>query len=346
MALRERQADRPPGAPPPAADGLAVVVVNYNTREHLYSCLLTVRQEAPAEVVVVDNASTDGSAEMVREVFPEVRLVRCERNLGYGPAANLGVERTQAPSVLLLNSDTRLRPGATTQLRAYLATHPGVGIAGPRLLNADGSWQPSCFPFPGSWGWFVENDPVGLVAGRVPGLRGRLHRYAMPTRAHPVPWVLGAALALRREAFEQAGGFDEGFFMYYEEVDLCYRLHELGWETHCCPDAEVYHVGGVSTSQRRVDMLVQNFRSTLRFYRKHYGGVRLHTWLALLRTKMWFKLLRDRTRLATVSPEAAESLREEVQAWRRSLRPEPESRAAPTRTRGSVVPSPHARRIA
>lgn len=296
---------------------IAVVVVNHDTREELRACLATL--PPGVETVVVDNASTDGSAEMVRAEFPAVRLLADGTNPGYGAAANRGVRACGAGYVLVLNSDTRLRPGALDALREHLDRSPRAALAGPGLLNPDGSPQASCFPFPGTLGWLLENDPVAPLAARVPGLRAKLLRVAPPREAAAVPWVLGAALAVRRSDFEAVGGFDESYFMYFEEVDLCRRLAAAGRETHFVPAAEVVHVGGASTSRVRAAMAVQHFRSTLRFYRRHYRGPRLAFWVGVMRAKMLFRLVRDGLALGLPHPARRAALREDVAAWRRAI---------------------------
>ncbi len=281
--------------------GIGVVVVNHNTREHLRACLASLPRGEVAPVVV-DNASTDGSVEMVRAEFPEAVVLADGSNPGYGAAANRGVEACDTEHVLVLNSDTRIRPGALDALRAYLDRHPRVGIAGPKLLNPDGSPQASCFPFPGTLRWLLENDPVAPLAGRIPGLRDRLLRFSPPEGAVEVPWVLGAALAVRRAALREVGGFDETYFMYFEEVDLCLRLKNAGWETHFVPDGLVAHVGAASTSQVRGRMAAQHFRSSLRFYRRHYRGPRLAFWLGTVYAKRLFLRVRDRLASGDAGP--------------------------------------------
>ena len=298
---------------------LAVAVVSYNTRELLRACLASARADGAAELVVVDNGSSDGSAAMVRDHFPDVALVDDAGNVGYGAAANIAVARCSAEHVLVLNADTVVHPGALDALRRYLDAHPRVGMAGPLLLNPDGSAQPSAFPFPGTLGWLVENDPLGPLAGLVPPLRRRLLRFAPPAAPAPVPWVLGAALAIRRSAFDAVRGFDPTFFMYFEEVDLARRLATAGWETHLVPTARVTHVGGASTSQVRVGMLVQHFRSTNHFYRRHYRGARLAAWLAIMRVKMAVRIARDAAALVARPAERA-MRRERLAAWRAALR--------------------------
>lgn len=298
---------------------LAVAVVSYNTRELLRACLASARADGAAELVVVDNGSSDGSPAMVRDHFPEAALVDDAGNVGYGAAANIAVARCAAEHVLLLNADTVVHAGALDTLRRHLDAHPRVGMAGPLLLNPDGSTQASAFPFPGTLGWLVENEPVAPLAGLVPPLRRRLLRFAPPTAPAAVPWVLGAALAIRRTAFDAVGGFDPSFFMYFEEVDLALRLAAAGWETHLVPTARVTHLGGASTSQARAPMLVEHFRSTNRFYRRHYRGPRLAAWLAIMRAKMAFRIARDAAALV-VRPAERPLLRQRLAAWRTALR--------------------------
>lgn len=298
---------------------MAVVVVNRNTREHLRACVKTIPPET--EICVVDNASTDGSAEMVRAEFPDVVLLADGTNPGYGAGANKGIRATKAEYTLVLNSDTRLSPGTLEVLSRYLDRTPRVGLAGARLLNPDGSEQASCFPFPGTLRWLLENDPVGPLVGQLSILRRKLYRFAPPERPTAVPWVLGAALAIRREAFEQAGGFDEAVFLYYEEVDLCARLGAAGWEVHIVPEAEVVHFGAASTSQARASMAAEHFKSTLWFYRRYYTGPRLAFWLLLMRGKMGFRLLRDGVASAlTTDASHRARLRNDAGGWWRALR--------------------------
>jgi N-acetylglucosaminyl-diphospho-decaprenol L-rhamnosyltransferase len=257
----------------------AVAIVNYNTREHLRACLSTVLSEAPSEIIVVDNASSDHSVEMVATDYPNVVLQANKTNLGYGAAANQAVACCKAKYVLLLNADTLLRPGALLALKQYLEQHPRAAIVGPRLEDPDGTVQASCYPFPTPLHTFLENSTVTIFLGRkirryVPALRNLYLRTWPHTHPRIVPWVKGAVLAVRRQAFEAVGGFDESFFMYFEDADLCYRLRLCGWEVHFTPAATVMHVGGASTIQRSTDMAVQLLASTLQFYQLHSSRVR------------------------------------------------------------------------
>jgi N-acetylglucosaminyl-diphospho-decaprenol L-rhamnosyltransferase len=297
---------------------VAVVIVNYNTRDHLRACLATI--PAGTHITLVDNGSSDGSVTMVHDEFPTVTVLANEQNDGYGSAANQGVRACSAEYVFVLNSDTLLRPDALDQLAAHLDRHPRVAVAGPRMWNEDGTPQHSCFPFPGTLAWLLENEPMVAVAARIPPIRRRLLCFSAPTVAASVPWVLGAALAIRREAFYEVGGFDDAFFMYYEEVDLCLRLRRAGWDVHHVPQAEVVHLGSASTAHVRAAMAVEHFRSTLRFYRRYYRGPRLAAWLTIMRAKMAFRIVRDSAALALAREASLRvRLREDIAGWRRAL---------------------------
>lgn len=282
------------GAHPAAATArMAVAVISWNTRELLRRCLATVVAEGPAEVVVVDNGSADGSVEMVRAEFPAVRVKVLPSNPGYGTAGNTAFTLCRAEYVLLLNSDTELRPGTLAALSAHLDRCPRAGIAGPRLLNPDGSLQKSTFPFPSPLVPLLKRRPVANVVASVPGLRDAFVGTWAHDHSRRVPWVLGAALAIRRAAYEAVGGFDQSFVMYYEEVDLCYRMRQAGWETHFTPATEVTHIGGASTSQRRPAMLAQLSLSAVEFHRRHHRGVVGAVAIGLVRATMRYRLCRD-----------------------------------------------------
>jgi N-acetylglucosaminyl-diphospho-decaprenol L-rhamnosyltransferase len=301
----------------PATPPIGVAVITYETRDLLRECLASVRAEGPSEVVVVDNASTDGSAEMVRREFPEARLQVNAENCGYGPGCNQAMALCRSPYVLLLNSDTRLEPGTLRRLARYLDENPRAAVAGPRLANPDGSLQASCFPFLGTLRMAVEKS-TGRLLARVPAVRERwLLSHGPHDRPRRVPWLLGAALVFRREAFDAVGGFDPAFFMYAEEVDLCRRLQAAGWEVHFAPVATVAHVGGASTRQVRVAMAVRRVQGARLFYRRHYSPARVAVLEGLIRAAMLARLGRDRLRLGWTrgSPDRAR-LAEDVSVWR------------------------------
>jgi GT2 family glycosyltransferase len=299
---------------------MAVVIVNYNTRDHLCACLEAIGSNEASEVVVVDNASTDGSPEMVRANYPWVRLIASSTNAGYGAAANVGMAACHAPYVLLLNGDTRVTPGAVHSLSSYLDLHPRAAVIGPRLVNLNGDLQASCYPFPTPLYVFLEESTLGQLIRFVPVLRHRYLRTWSYNHSRRVPWVLGAALAIRRKAVDDAGGFDESFFLYYEEVDLCLRLHSAGWEVHFAPITTVTHVGGASSNQRRTETIVQWFLSIQRFYCLHYSRIQTIELIVVAKIIVLARLIRDsiRLRLDRSASEQA-GIGERVIAWREIL---------------------------
>ena len=300
---------------------VAVAVISFNTRDILHDCLASVMAESPREVVVVDNGSTDGSIEMVKQHFPAVRLVVDETNPGYGVACNRAVAECSAPYVFLLNSDTLLSPGTLDALRGYMDAHPRVAMAGPRLRNADGSLQPSCFAFPSTTFVVVEHSSLRPLAGASPPMRRHFFIGWPHDEARRVPWVMGAALLVRKSAFDQVGGFDPTFHMYCEEVDLAYRLERAGWETHFAPVADVTHLGGASTSQRWQPMRVRYFRSLVQFCATHHPLRDALRTAATLRLMVRLKLLLDLVhRRALRDVDARRDIDARLSLWRELLR--------------------------
>jgi GT2 family glycosyltransferase len=270
-----------------------VAIVNYNTRDLLHSCLVSLIAELPGRIIVIDNASSDGSAAMVQAEFPTVTLIANAHNPGYGTAVNQAFAGSAATYVLLLNSDVIVQPGALAILQRHLDRHPLAGVVGPRLVNLDGSLQPSCFHFQTPLYILLEQISLGRLLRFIPFLRDRYLPAWCYDRPRVVPWMLGAAMAIRTTAFDTVGGFDEAFFMYSEEVDFCYRLRAAGWETHFTPAATIVHIGGASTVQRRVDMAVHAFKSTLAFYRRHYSRWQLAQTKLIFTVATLAKMMRD-----------------------------------------------------
>jgi GT2 family glycosyltransferase len=280
---------------------IAAVIVNHNTCQALRDCLNSIDRSAASEVIVVDNASSDGSVEMLRKEYPWVKLYANQSNLGYGAAANQGIASCAAPYVLLLNGDTILQHGALGALAQYLTDHPEAAIVGPRLIDADGTLQASCYPFPTPFHTILENSAWAGSLGRfirrkVPGLRSLYLRTWPHDSARTVPWIKGAAMAIRRGPFEAISGFDDAFFMYFEDADLCYRVQAAGWEVHFAPVTTVVHLGGASTSKYRAEMAVEQIASTVRFYRRHSSRLRVLQLLLVLKSLMLAKWIGAKVR--------------------------------------------------
>ena len=299
---------------------IAVAIVSYNTRELLRQCLASLVAQSD-EVIVFDNASTDGTLEMLRANYPQVTLLASDHNVGYGAAANRMLAACWSDYVLLLNSDTLLQPSALRALQTYLDEHPHVAVVGPRLANVDGSVQVSCFPFPLPLFALLRATFLGSLVGRVPGLRD-CYLPAWPhNQERAVPWVVGAALAIRRPAFNAVGGFDESFFMYSEEVDLCYRLRAAGWRTVFAPVTSVTHLGGASANQQRISMEEQKYASTAHFYRAHYASWQRGLLNLIVSYEMARNMLRDNWRLRRVAQSAQrQRLIADLALWKRILR--------------------------
>jgi N-acetylglucosaminyl-diphospho-decaprenol L-rhamnosyltransferase len=269
---------------------LSLVLVSWNTCDLLGNSIQSIGQYPPAgpfEVWVVDNASDDGSAAMVRERFPWVQLIENRENVGFAAANNQAIRDSRGRYIALLNSDTELRPGALDALLDFMQVHPRAGAAGPRLLNPDGSLQPSCQPMP-----TPERELWRLLfLDRLwPRATYRMHRWAVDTPRR-VDVIKGACLLLRREALDQVGLLDERYFMYSEEVDLCYRLALAGWERWWVPGALVMHTGGQSTRQMAETMHLQLYRSKVQFYRKYGGQRRALRFKRLVRLAYWPRLI-------------------------------------------------------
>jgi N-acetylglucosaminyl-diphospho-decaprenol L-rhamnosyltransferase len=263
-----------PDVEPEAQPVLDVVIVAYRSRELLRACLQSVREhgpDAPHVVYVVDNASSDGTLQMVRSDFPDVNLIACDRNLGFGAANNAAIRRSRGRYLLFLNPDTRLAAGALDALLRVMDSRPDIGMCGCRLVREDGSFDhASKRSFPtivGALGHFLR-------IGRSSWAPRPLAQYRAPEiEAGPVDAVNGAFMLVRRKALEQVGLFDEGFWMYMEDLDLCYRFREAGWTTWYEPSVTVVHVkGGTSGPIRSARLNYASHYGMLRFYRKHYAS--------------------------------------------------------------------------
>jgi N-acetylglucosaminyl-diphospho-decaprenol L-rhamnosyltransferase len=260
---REDPADRPVGA----------VVVNFNAASFLVDCVVSLRSNGVESIVVVDNGSTDGSRAGVVAADPGVTWVDAGANLGYGRAANAGAARLPGYDLLVCNPDLVLGSGAVRALKRRLHAAPGLGLVGPRLENPDGTLYPSARAFP-DLTVAIGHGVLGTVA---PGNRFT-RRYRLldwdHAQAAEVDWVSGACFLVRRPVWDAVGGFDPSYFMYMEDVDLCWRVRRGGWEVGYEPAAVVTHVQGVSANQRPYRMLAAHHWSMWRFARRTTTGVR------------------------------------------------------------------------
>ena len=262
---------------------LSVILVSYNTREHLRRCLESLVETVevrPLEIFVVDNASGDGSPEMVRERFPGVRLIANRKNLGFARANNQGIRASTGRAVLLLNTDTVVRPTAIETMLDFLDETPETAVVGAKLLNEDLSIQAGSKAFPtplttlfGKQSlltrWFPDNP-----------LTRRYLICLFEDHSHPfeVDSASGAAFMIRREVIEDVGLLDEGYFMYWEDVDWCYRIKRRGWKVYYHPHAPILHLDGKSSDRRDPGLTIAYHKGVFRLFRKHYFKSRWSPW--------------------------------------------------------------------
>jgi N-acetylglucosaminyl-diphospho-decaprenol L-rhamnosyltransferase len=257
------------------ADGprVSAVVVNYNARDHLLDCIRSLRADGVEEIVLVDNASTDGSVEAVRRLDADVIVVPTGGNLGFGSAANRGLAVARGEYAAVLNPDAVVEGGTIKALAEALDADPGLGAVAPRVDNPDGTLYPSVRAFP-SMGDAVGHAFLGFVVPRNRFSR----RYRMldwdHAQAADVDWASGTCLMLRAGSLGEDGRFDESYFMYVEDVDLCWRLREAGWRVGYEPSARVVHTVGASSELAPYRMIAAHHRSLLRFSARTSRGGR------------------------------------------------------------------------
>jgi N-acetylglucosaminyl-diphospho-decaprenol L-rhamnosyltransferase len=246
---------------------VSALIVSYNTSELLLQAIESVIDAPETEVIVLDNASHDGSPDAVGKRFPSVKLVRSTVNLGFAAGVNSAAREARAPSLLVLNPDARLEPGALHRLLATLETYPRAALVAPALRFPDGRPQASAFAFPGLIQVYLDLFPIPrLMDSR---LNGRLH-----TKSHQpvqVDHPLGACMLIRGEAWHDVGPLDEGYFMYVEEVDWCRRARARGWQIWHESRAVAVHHAGAATRQQPYAMFEQLWRSRLRYYARFHG---------------------------------------------------------------------------
>lgn len=252
----------------------AAVLVNYESGPLLTACVRSLLADTSAgdiELVVVDNGSADGSVDELRAALPDVRVIRSPGNVGYARAANLGIAATRAPVVAVMNTDLTIEPGTAKAMLARFDDDPVLGACGPRVRNVDGTDYPSARRSP-SVPLAVAHGLFGLWWPSNPFTVRYRELDADPAQPRLVDWVSGAAIWLRRSALDAAGAWDEGYFMYVEDLELCRRLRLAGFEIAYEPAGAVTHVQGASTSRTPYRMLVQHHRSAWRFARQRLTG--------------------------------------------------------------------------
>lgn len=250
---------------------LSIILVNWNTRDLLKECLKSLYKtvkNVSFEVYVADNASTDGSVDMTKEDFPEVRLIENEENIGFGRANNRVLRDIETPYVFLLNTDTILLDGSVEGMLSFLKANPDVAIVSPQYLNADGTKQNSFTNLPSLATELLNKSLLKMLFPR--SYPSKRQDYSEPLE---VESIVGAAMMLRQEVFRRVRFFDEDYFLYLDESDLCFRLRKAGWKCYFLPHLKIYHLGGGGTKKKaRGDSTIEYYRSLYKFFRKNRGG--------------------------------------------------------------------------
>ena len=256
---------------------ISVVIVSWNARAFLEECLASIaRAKRPGvlEVIVVDNASSDGSAEMVETQFPEVRLQRNASNLGFAAANNIGIRMASGEHIFLINSDVTVAPDCLEKLVKFMDEHPAVGVAGPTMLTGGGAIGRSCRGFPTVWRMACHAVGLDRLIPQSPIFSGYTMRYWKQNSTREVDILGGWFLCVRRAALEEVGLLDERFFFYAEDMDWCRRFRLKGWKVMFVADAQSVHYGGGSSKVAPTKYYIQEQRADLQLWRKHNAGWR------------------------------------------------------------------------
>ena len=266
---------------------ISIIVVSWNGCALLRKCLNSIREAGGAlvgEVIVIDNASSDGSAEMVAVEFPEVTLVRSAQNLGFARANNLGLKQASGSWLALINSDVVVHPDCFDRLVRYLEEHDKVGLVGPKVFGRDGQQQSTCRRFPTIWTTLCRSLALDCVFPNSSIVSGCEIDHWSPDTQSEVEVLSGCFLLARRSTVENVGGLDERFFFYAEDVDWCKRIREAGWQIAYVPEASATHYGGGSSANAPLRYSIELLRANLTYWKKHHGrlGQALYYLLSVL----------------------------------------------------------------
>lgn len=276
---------------------LSIIIVSWNVRDAVCGCIESIRKNVfdnkAYEIIVVDNASGDGTVESIRQNYPEVIVIANKTNAGFGSANNQGVKAAKGEYIFILNPDTLVLAGALERLLAYMDSHPDVAICGPKILNEDGTVQRSVRNFQTWHAAFNRYTPLGLFGIFKQDLAEWKYKGFNYNAEADAPQLMGAALFMRRQVFMNMGGFDELFFMYYEEVDLCLRVKNQGLRCVYYPDSSIMHAGGRSSSQVPAKKQFMLMQSLIRYLKKHAPPDKVFLLSGLLKVGMLLSLIVD-----------------------------------------------------
>ena len=253
---------------------LSIIVVSWNTKDLLLECLASATNDCrrfKSEIIVVDNASSDGSPEAVQDKYPNVKLIRNKKNLGFAKANNVGIKHSIGRFICLLNSDIKIIDGCFMKMIVYMDGHPQVGILGPKILSPNGVVQRSCMGYPTLWNSFSRALALDTLFPNIKFFGGYLMTYWGHDTLRSVDIINGCFWMIRRDALNHVGLLDENFFMYGEDIDWCRRFKEASWDVIFFPNAKAIHYGGASSSKAPIKYYIEKRRSNLFYIKKYHG---------------------------------------------------------------------------
>jgi GT2 family glycosyltransferase len=263
---------------------LSVVIVSWNAKAYLEECLQSLAEDVydgPMEIVVVDNASSDGSADMVKRQFPAVTLIRNAANLGFSKANNIGIRRCTGDYIALVNSDIHVLKGCLSELVAFSESQADVGVVGPKIIGRDGKRQVSHKGFPRLWNSLCRALALDVLLPRMALFNGYLKWHEAPDGVTPVDILSGCFLVAKRRAIDQVGLLDERFFIYGEDMDWCKRFWQGGWKAMFVPEARAIHYGGASSANAPLRFAVEMQRADCQYWAKHHTDWASSTYVAI-----------------------------------------------------------------
>jgi len=264
---------------------VSIVIVSWNTRDILRGCLKAMYAQTKGialEVIVVDNASTDGSVETLETQFPQVKLIRNSENLGFAKANNIGIRASRGSYVCLVNSDVIVLEGCIENLKEFMDANPSAGISGPKILNPDRTLQPGCRNFPTIWNNLCQALGLNYLFPKSAFFSEPFMKYWAHDKVRKVDVITGCFWMVRREAIDEVGLLDEDFFIYGEDIDWCKRFHNAGWDVVFYPGAEAIHIGGASSGNAPIKFYLEMQKADLHYWRKHHGRIGRAGYLAII----------------------------------------------------------------
>jgi GT2 family glycosyltransferase len=264
---------------------ISVIIVSWNAKKYLEQCLQSILVDSEAydaEIIVVDNASTDGSPELIRHNFPKVKLICNADNLGFAKANNIGINHSKGEYLFLINSDVVVYPNCISSMVDYMEKHPETGMLGPRILGTDGNVQRSCMGYPSLWNLFSRAIFLDSAFPHIKLFNGFMLKNWAHDSIKEVDVINGCFWSVRRKAVEQIGLLDEDFFIYGEDMDWCKRFNNAGWKVVYFPQAESLHYGGASSSNAPVRFYVEMQKANLQYWRKHHVGFSRYAYLCII----------------------------------------------------------------